>query len=172
MRELASPESPLAVPLGRYALVVLRIAGDAPTLAAPSLAATLKPQLRRAFASRGMRIPIYSFLPDRLVFLVEREDPAADAGEALVRFFRDSGAWIRTRRLPTWSPDVDVRPVSEAEFAPAVRRVLEMARIRGLANDPYDYPYVGSVGHEIWTLLGDPKPDGFGFLRESGTLGR
>lgn len=165
MRELATSEHPMAVPPGRYVQVTLRIAGDAPTLATPSLAATLKPQLRRAFASRGMLLPIYTFLPDRLVFLVEREDPTADAGEALIRFFRDSASWIRMRRLPAWSPDVDVRPVPPEDLVPTVRRVLEMAHVRGLANDPYDYPYLGSVGREIHLLLGDPTPESLGFLR-------
>lgn len=157
---LAPPRRVFHAPPGPFVLVTAEVAEGKPILADRSLVPLFVPPLRRLFARRELLVPVFSFLPERLVLVAERTAPDADLAAAMAEFLVESGRWMRARNLAAgWEPEIEMRAIALGDVQSEVRRVLELSRTRNLIGDPYLYPYTGSVGRPVWERLGDARPE-------------
>lgn len=101
--------------------------------------------------------PVYCFMPDHLHVIVQGEADTSDARGAMAAFKQKTGFWLRRHR-----PDVDWQKDfwdhilrSDEDLGAQVRYIADNPVRRGLVADWRDYPFTGSIGHDLREILLD-----------------
>jgi putative transposase len=107
--------------------------------------------LARTISDSMFSIPIYCFMPDHLHVVLRGEQPQADSWEAIVKFKQQTGYWFRNYKPGIrWQKgfyDHIIR--SQRELTSQVRYIADNPFRKGLVGRWNDYPYTGSIGHEL-----------------------
>jgi putative transposase len=111
--------------------------------------------LSRAATHFECTVPIYCFMPEHLHLLLRGSSVAADARAAMASFKQRSGFWIAANRWElSWQKDFWDHVVRRAADVRAhIRYIANNPVRRGLATQWDEYPFTGSVGHDVHELV-------------------
>ncbi len=112
-------------------------------------------RLRLAANRFECTVPIYCFMPEHLHLLLRGTSVAADAWAAMASFKQQSGFWIAAHHLDVrWQKDYWDHLVRRAEDVRALIRYIANNPVRrGLAEEWDEYPFTGSIGHDLYDLV-------------------
>ncbi len=118
--------------------------------------------LGRTSCECACRVLIYCFMPDHLHLVLQGQDAAADAWQAMVDFKQRSGFWLhRYRRGARWQKDFhDHLMRAEDDLRAHLRYVANNPVRHGLVTDWWLYPFTGAIGFDLATVLeyaADPR---------------
>lgn len=97
---------------------------------------------------------VYCFLPDRLEAIVEGHEEMSQPLRALEGFEESISGWL-VRSHPEWSLQTDVTwgHIPGDDLKLVTERIIKLPVERGLCSDPYEYPFLGSMGFNLWEAL-------------------
>lgn len=100
-------------------------------------------------------VPIYCFMPEHLHLLLRGTSSTADTWAAMASFKQRSGFWIAANRPEFgWQKDYWDHVVRRDEDVRAqVRYIANNPVRRRLATDWDEYPFTGSIGHDLRGLV-------------------
>lgn len=126
-----------------------------PTFAWPAAVDEVHGQLVRTSRSRRVAVIAYCYMPDHLHLLVHGRDPEADVLRWIQLFKQGSGFhWKTHTGEPLWQRSFFDRVLRDAEETPVVARYILMNPVRkGLCAHPREYPYLGSLTHDVESLI-------------------
>jgi putative transposase len=113
-------------------------------------------QIVRAGRENQIAIVVYCFMPDHLHLLVEGESETSNCKRFVARAKQYSAFhYSRQYGEPLWQRYGFDRVLRDDEQTiDVVRYILENPIRAGLAASVFDYPYVGSLVHDLRDLLG------------------
>jgi putative transposase len=122
-----------------------------PTLAQPSIVSPLVEMLSTAANEHNCIIPVYTFMPDHLHILVRGVQQDSDTIALVDRFKSKSGWWFYISQPNIrWQKNYDDRVVKEFEGCANQAWYIANNPCRaGLVEDPFQWPFTGSVGMEL-----------------------
>jgi putative transposase len=100
-------------------------------------------------------VPIYCFMPEHLHLLLRGTSVTADTWAAIASFKQRSGFWIAANRPEfSWQKDYWDHVVRRDEDVRAqIRYIANNPVRRGLVNQWDEYPFTGSIGHDVRELV-------------------
>ena len=101
--------------------------------------------------------PVYCFMPDHLHVIVQGRSASSDTRAVMSAFKQKSGFWLaRHNTKQSWQKDFWDHVIRRHEdLAAQVRYIIENPVRHGLVRCWQDYPYTGSVGHDLDEILWD-----------------
>jgi putative transposase len=111
--------------------------------------------LREIIGNSGCIIPAYCFMPDHQHIIIAGMNANADTWKTLVRYKQKTGYWM-SRHTPhtEWQKDFYDHVIKEKDdVARQVRYVLDNPVRKGLAASWRDYPFKGSLGCDLESIL-------------------
>ena len=126
-----------------------------PIFTAPAPVDEVHAQLVRTSRSRRVAVIAYCYMPDHLHLLVQGHDPEADVLRWIQFFKQGSGFhWKTHTGEPLWQRRFFDRVLRASEATAVVARYILMNPVRkGLCVHPRDYPYLGSLTHDVGSLI-------------------
>ena len=121
----------------------------------PSMVGPVVARLLDIADSRRFTVVVYCVMPDHLHALLEAQSDAADFRE-FVRVFTQctSFQWKRKVGTDLWQRSYFDRVLRADEDTPSIAKyILENPVRAGLAKEPLNYPYLGSVTMDVRDLL-------------------
>jgi putative transposase len=123
------------------------------------------PEVVRAFVEilaeqaslAGCLVPIYCFMPDHMHVMIQGLEETSRPKVAMDEFKSGAGLWL-ARHRPDFELQKDYhdRIVRAAEDWRAHAFYVFQNPLRaGLVDDPYAYPFTGSVGYDLVEMLHD-----------------
>jgi putative transposase len=121
----------------------------------PNVVHSVADLLNRTAPLPVFSIPIYCFMPDHLHVVLLGQEEQCDAWEAMVRFKQNSGYWMQVNHPGTrWQKGFYDHIIRlRDELATQIRYIAENPVLGGLIGKWEDYPYTGSVGFELRTVI-------------------
>ena len=123
-----------------------------PTLTDPGLVKQLVALLGEAAAKHGCTVPIYTFMPDHIHLLMLGMADDSDSYAAMVAFGINAGSQVPAADLQKDFYDRALRWFEgwETEAWYIARNPVR----KGFANDPFEWPFTGAIGHNLRDVLG------------------
>ena len=113
--------------------------------------------LEDAAEKGGSSAPLFTLMPDHVHILVLGLHERSDAITAIDRFMDLSGWWFYQRgNRPKWQKGDYDHIVRAAEGWERQACCIALNPVRAsLTEDPYDWPFTGSIGYDVRDVLGD-----------------
>jgi REP-associated tyrosine transposase len=111
--------------------------------------------LRAATNRFECTVPVYCFMPEHLHLVIRGASPVADTWAAMTAFKQRSGFWIARHRADfAWQKDFwDHIVRGDEDLYAQIRYIAENPVRRGLVEHWNEYPFTGSLGHDLRRLL-------------------
>ena len=125
-------------------------------LANAEIVAGMVPLLTRATQDCGCTVPIYTFMPDHLHVLILGTRDDSDAKSAMDEFKTLSGKWLARRgSRVAWQKNYYDRIIDGYGRPDFQIPYTALNPVRAdLVPAPLDWPYTGSIGHDLQVVLG------------------
>ncbi|MCH7904827.1 MAG: transposase [Armatimonadetes bacterium] len=109
--------------------------------------------LAKAVATENCGVLIYCFMPDHLHAIITGRTAESDVKKAFERFKQVSAFNLRKEGL-AWQKDFHDRVVRKSEDLDAIASYVSENPIRaGLADSPFEYHGIGSIGYDLKEVL-------------------
>ena len=131
------------------------LANSQPLLANDPIVQTLIPMLQKSTSAFDCTVPIYCFMPDHLHLVIRGSSAESDSKAAIDEFKSLSGSWFYREQLSChWQEDYWDHVIRfDADWKEQVRYVAHNPMTAGLIKDFREWPYLGSIGHDLQEIL-------------------
>ncbi len=102
-------------------------------------------------------VPIYCFMPDHLHLMIRGRTDGSDMARVVAQFKQRTGRWLRLNRPGfRWQPSYYDHVVRMSEdWQNQALYILNNPVRAKLIEDPYEYPFTGSIGFDLAEMFFD-----------------
>ena len=121
----------------------------------PEIVAASLDILRLVTDKYACDVPVYCFMPDHLHVVINGKEFRSRAKFAMDEFKQLTGYWLKANAPEfEWQDDFYDHIIRKHEDWRRQVQYIAFNPVRaGLVQDPFDYPFTGSIGHDLNELL-------------------